>query len=374
MKYLLALVSLSVFTFAARAQEKSLPETLMSRHPLSCNDVQYNCVELVPELHAARKTDTLNHLMWYWRGHCGASSFYLAYVILQEIRERRFTERLYDGEHILTKLQQFLPPPVQQFSYYKTAAPRSGPTPGDSAYRKFISGLAKEVLQIPKLTVIEHFLADYYAAPDERKIQAVNGDLYRGSVLRKEFDRLDQKRWYERPPDIFLSAGVWIPTGKLGALGTHPYLGISAGSLGPRWEFGVSILVKFLSAPQEHLVRSFDSLFRTNYFFGVNAGLDVAYAIAARKRHRLDLLGGLGFDGLDLMKTSKRGGEDKPYSKSLASLDIAAGAGYRIRISQESYVGLQAKYHVNNFCNTGGTDLNGHAITIGAVLGFNGAF
>jgi hypothetical protein len=108
---------------------------------------------------------------------------------------------------------------------------------------------------------------------------------------------------------------------------------------------------------------------RTNHFFGGYFGADVERTLLRLPKHQFDFLGGIGLDGFDTIETEgQNSGTDD--GKSINSLNVNLGLGYKYFYNKTGFLGLDAKYNMVNYRNTGGTDLSGNTVTLGLTLGF----
>lgn len=368
MKSLIPGLGLILLSFAANAQTTDLPEKLMTRRLPSCQDIQYNSATIIPELHAAGKKDTLAQLMRFWKAQCGYSSYYFAYLTLSAIHERRFSENLYGNAPLIDLLDAFRVESSPQPRYVCVDCSPLYPTPANESYVHFIRDIAKTALDIDGLSPLERLLALYYSSPDEAVLDELMKGQYGVRVGVGTRNGRTPGAVQRRLSDYSIGLGVWVPNGNLSVLGPHPFLGLYAGSLGKRWEHGIAMNVRFLRSANRILVREEDSLFNSNYYFGLQLGYEAAYALYAKPSHRLEILGGAGVDIQQLLNEERFGYRDN-YTNTAYSLNVNGGLGYRYFYSKFGYVGVQARYHAINFCNPRGTDLTGNAITIGLVWG-----
>lgn len=150
-------------------------------------------------------------------------------------------------------------------------------------------------------------------------------------------------------------------------VGQHPYLGFQIGYLKNRISAYAELSFKFLNSRNHFYTELDDSLHYTNHFFGGYVGGGFNYEVKKLKSHSFDLLTGVAFDGFDVLSiTNKLGGEN--YNKSINSLNINTGVGYRFTIKplkSLKYLGLDAKYNWVNYNNQNGTNLKGNSITVG---------
>jgi hypothetical protein len=86
--------------------------------------------------------------------------------------------------------------------------------------------------------------------------------------------------------------------------------------------------------------------------------------------NEIDLLGGIGLDGMDVLNIGKPEDPNR-ITKSLNSLNLNLGIGFRHYFQNRTYWGIEARYNFVNFKNTGGTDLTGNTISIRLNIGLS---
>ena len=164
--------------------------------------------------------------------------------------------------------------------------------------------------------------------------------------------------------------GIWLPTGSAKLLGNHPLFGFQVGFYHKKMTYNLTADFKWMASRNEYQVLRDANLETTKNFFGGYFGLDLSRELARFKKHQIDILAGIGFDGFDALESttgsSAAGGEN---GRSINSLNINTGLGYKYFFKNKAYIGLQGKYNFVNYKNTGGTDLSGNNITISLLLG-----
>ena len=68
---------------------------------------------------------------------------------------------------------------------------------------------------------------------------------------------------------------------------------------------------------------------------------------------------------------------ERDDNKNTGSLNVNAGIGYHYHFKKDTiieYLGIDTRYHILNYRNNSGTNLNGNAITLGLIAGINGSY
>jgi hypothetical protein len=100
----------------------------------------------------------------------------------------------------------------------------------------------------------------------------------------------------------------------------------------------------------------------------------------SNKRHELSIIGGIGYEDLGTLSSNSPYyslNNSNAYGGDIYSINLNAGMGYKMYFIHKtksdkiknSYISLEAKYNNVRFDNSGGTNLNGNAWTIGLVYG-----
>ena len=134
----------------------------------------------------------------------------------------------------------------------------------------------------------------------------------------------------------------------------------------------LTLIFRFIKSKNYYQVYAQDSLFRTRHFFGGYVGAEIGYELLRNKNSELDLIGGIGYDGFDAVKTDEDAGIK---SVSVGSLNLNGGLGSRYYYKpQGNYVGVQLRFNALNYSNRGGTNLSGDAFSLRLIWGFSGNY
>lgn len=163
--------------------------------------------------------------------------------------------------------------------------------------------------------------------------------------------------------------GIWIPTGKLKKLGSHPELGFQMGAKHKKMNYDLIMAFKFINSPNVYYARrtkSGDSIELTNHFFGGHIGFDLGRDIYVHNGHEIQLTGGIAFDGFDALKENK---DKNLKAESIWTYNFSFGLGYRYYISNSFYLGLRAKYNIVDYSLNNVVDFTGNPITVQFIIG-----
>jgi hypothetical protein len=165
--------------------------------------------------------------------------------------------------------------------------------------------------------------------------------------------------------------GSWAPFGKLSALGTDASFGFLLGYRNKKNEYDVEYSLRFPHAtPQNYLVERSDSLFSFNYYDGGNVSFDFTHYFVYKLRYEIGFTSSLGYDFFDITgQTSDSLAGKNIGPTEIGSFDFSNGIRFKYFLRPGLYLGISAKYHLINYCNTGGSELKGNAFTIDLILG-----
>lgn len=386
MKKLIIFLLVLTVSAASFAQVRDAQvERIMTERVMSCDDIYYNSILLIPRLYRENKTDTAEAVLSYWNRNCGMNEASVAFSILYAIKNGNFREEILNVYHdpgagSRTAAQEYYKKNIisyltENYNFYeKQNYPAKYPHYYFEAYveySNFIRWMAGSLIDKPGLTQVEKFLVDYYSAPDPNKLYKLYDSVYNGTVIQQAFK--DDRKYGGLT--MGLTVGTWIPQGKLDVLGSHLYWGFNIGGCTNRLMYEVALHLRAGSSANYYTVKKDDSIYNTNYYLSYYLGADFGYALTRSRVMELAVLGGIGFDGIDVVENTSS--TSTSNGASIYSLNLNAGLGYKIFLShrkningeKHSYLNLQAKYNFVGYNNRGGTDLTGNAITVGLTYG-----
>jgi hypothetical protein len=176
-----------------------------------------------------------------------------------------------------------------------------------------------------------------------------------------------------RSGTVGVMAGIWLPTGNLQTLGTHPSAGVFWGGRYKKNEYDMVISFRFLHpTPRGYTFVRDDTSYTTHYYDGGYVGVDYTRYIFHRGRLELGLTSAAGYDFFDVIdgfKDDNSIAHLEPFNEG--SFDFSNGLRVKYFSHRGTFIGLAAKYHLINYSNNGGTDLSGNAITIDLIWGIH---
>ncbi len=168
-----------------------------------------------------------------------------------------------------------------------------------------------------------------------------------------------------------LMLGSWIPTGKATLFGSDLSFGFLCGFRNKKNEYDLlaSFRIPHTSNQYYSVLRS-DSLFTSHYYDGAYFGFDYTRYVVRKLKYEIGFTSAIGYDFFDFTSQSGDSLAGKNISPiAIGSFDFSNGLRFKYFLRPGLYIGLSAKYHFINYCNTGGTDVSGNAFTIDLILG-----
>jgi hypothetical protein len=348
-------------------------ESLITRKVITCQDIEYNAQFLIPEYYHKDSKDTLNSIIEYWQSHCGLREAIIRCKILLAIDNDEFNEDLYDA-YILNCLTDYM----YSFESYRNINGEvyisnnwgyfySQP----DTLGKFTVNLARKLLKRDDLEAIETFFLRMYSNDYEGTFAMLQSDEFNDTEIQKyylnEIDRYNSQ--FIGHGDFLL--GAWIPQGNLKTIGAHPFFGFRGGIKYKRLVTDLTLGFRAGKSPNDYQVFKNDSIWNTDHYFGGYIGMDLGLEMFRIKRSSFDLIGGVAFDGFDVLDVGDPNSNTN-ITKTLNSLNLNIGLGYKYNINPWNYIGIDCKYNIVDYKNNMGTDLIGNAFTINLIYGFYG--
>lgn len=313
--------------------------------------------DLLMDYYSRYSDDSLRATMAEWEESCGMPEQLMSFKILYAIEKGEFTEQMYDSNIV-----QYLVTYNENAEY---ARDYLSTTPAE--YYAYLKAIAKS-LQKLELAPLEKTIANYYATRDEGVLEDMDTTLSDTKLYAGYKSYEGEKYRIFGRFHMAAFAGAWIPDGKIGAVGSHPLIGLQLGSAWNKLSFDVSFSFRFINMPKEIQVYHLGYLQNTKYHTGLNAGIDAGYRFAETGKSKMYVLGGIGYDALSVIQATN---EEASDGKFLSSVNLNGGLGYRFYLKKREYIGLMGKYNLLFYKNTSGTNLDGNAVTISLVYGFH---
>lgn len=176
---------------------------------------------------------------------------------------------------------------------------------------------------------------------------------------------------------LALTSGAWIPSGNLGRLGSHPWIGYHFGAGYARFTAAIVLDFRFGGTPEDYrfLNPNTGRVENTNVFFGLNVGGDLRYEFLQLGDFAFFAAAGMGYDMITHYVARRYSGQRPAYSESL---NLNGGLVVRWYFTEERGGFLEAmlRYHSVSMgtAGEGGDDLSGSYITAGAAAGYRIVF
>jgi hypothetical protein len=355
-----------IFT-ALNIQAQDHLDSLMTRRVPTCHDMALNGMNLMEEYYKKNRYDSVNQVLDYWEAKCGMSEPLMRMKILMAIQENRFSESLYN-QMIMHDLMVFMNHPVDTPNQTHLNKQQKLIVQTVHNYHTFTKTVAQQLLPQQQPKTLEYFFCALYADQIDAPFEALK-QLDKPSRLQTYYETaINQYRFL---PDLYttISTGFWLPQQKAQLLGNHPYFGFGMGWQKRKMRYLLSIAFRFRDTRNAYQTLYKGNLVTTNHFFGGYFGADVERTLLRKQKHQLEFLGGIAWDGFDAIKTEEQSA-NKEDGKSINSVNVNFGLGYKYFYNKISFLGFNTKYNFVNYKNTGGTDLSGNTVTIGLTLGF----
>jgi hypothetical protein len=174
----------------------------------------------------------------------------------------------------------------------------------------------------------------------------------------------------QKPPPEVTSfctfyTGMWIPTGRDRVLGSHPLLGVELGKWTDRfmWEINGEFQMGDTNTPYT-VVNNNGVSTTSSLYEGTYLGLNFGYSLITIKRSVFYLTGGVGWTGFVAIN-----GDDNTSQLSINTLTSNYGMGFQHFGKKGTLVGAALLFNYLNYQNTGGTPMDGNAVTFRLTIG-----
>lgn len=359
------LLLLPGFSLHAQSVEEQLLKPI-----LHCGDIKQNALSTIPRLYRQQPIDSVIRAISFWEGKCGGSEEAQRIKILVAIKNRNFSELLYDSTIIYH---------IGRFKEIKDlgndpAAYWYGSNPDDRQrlidYNAFTKEVARSLLPVVDTSSLENYFCHLYADTGNTKA-IIDKTGFANTSLKNYYRKYDDN--IRRMPRGYLAliSGLWIPTGAATLLGNHPYIGLELGSRSEKNRLNLTLSFRFLKSQHTYQIKRKDQLYDTKDFFGGYIGLDYGRKLFGNSTHLFELTAGAGLDAIDVYHTSDEDLREQMKPLSILSYNVNGGIQYSLFYNKrkDAFLGVQARYNVTNYRNKGGTNLNGNPITVGLVWG-----
>jgi hypothetical protein len=337
-----------------------------------------DCADALPRLYERRDLDSIAYYIQFRiKSSPGFQPDLYALNILFGIQRHRFSPDSLRDPYLYYALDDY----VRNFVASQSedgytgmfATPDFDPRPAYQEEFATMARWAEDLIETRRLSNVESFLCQTFAGDFEHPRKTARADRVRYWQINSMLDASMSSRRKTGTLNLYLGAGVWIPQGRLARFGAHPSItGIGVGKKTWFSEWDITLAFRFNSTAQSYTVLREDSVYNLNHFFGGYFGLDYTRYILHAKRFETGLLFGIGYDGFDVNDSySGDHPTGPPPPTSINSLNLNLGCRLNYYFNPKHYIGLVSRYNFIQYSNPGGTPLDGNAVTIDLIVGFN---
>lgn len=351
------------------AAQGDIEDLILKYRKPSCSEISSGSSELLVLFIEAGKLDSASLVLDYWREKCGETEpVFRSQVLLSMLRQEPLPQSM---DNMLWYLNNFkerfnqvtgqVKAYAQDDVYYGYVVPNG--TFDLMTYRQFtrLSTAYEE-------GSMEYLLSNYYSRKSDDIYNEIAKPAYSGSPMEKAYQEQVERVMAMPELHVSLITALWAPTGELSALGVHPEMGFLVGGKLKRWNYDLVLSIKFVDTKKPFMAyrKSNNTWEETNHFLGGQIGLEAGWDALVRGLHEFQLIGGVAFDGFDVLEENESRDLD---SESANSYNFNVGMGYRFYTNGRFYLGLRAKYNVVDYTLGNIVDLTGNAYQIQLVMG-----
>ncbi|MDP3434899.1 MAG: hypothetical protein Q8T04_18320 [Bacteroidota bacterium] len=307
-----------------------------------------------------------------WEDFCGTTEPLFRLKVLTQIQGRTFSDIWMDKDYLMNFVFLYLdrldyakePNAKQVYERYKIPF---GYISLNSPFDDLTVVWANSLLEKADLLPVERAFCLLYSNQTDAFWQILKDQKVTDAKLQEVYNGQIRKTNKMVEGNIGILTGIFLPQSNLKEyIGVKPIFGFQLGAKFNKIQYDLTFAFRTGKPNHPYNVFFKDEIVETNYQFGGYIGLDVAYELSNNYKTEFDILGGIGGDIMDAIKGDPDVEND---SKSLGSLNLNLGLGYRIYSKRMNFVGLQAKYNFVDFNNENGTSLKGNYMSL--VLTYN---
>ena len=360
----LTIVLFGLFPMRTQADDNpQLRDTLTEKRYRICDDYSYNAGMLVTRYYEEGKIDSIHSVLDFWEQVCGNDVRIDCVRLLLAIREGTFTEEML-GESLIDDMLTY-----RRYQGYVKIRYSVSDMP---ELLIFIKELASGMVDSTTPGTTEHLLVSYLSGEYEFVWGQLRGGACPDSKLnvmyRADIHALDRKK---RAEGVHLAChfGKWLPRSRASLLGEMREIGVSMGYRLNSIQFDLTFLLFGPEADNEYTIVDDSNSYTSDRFLGRYIGIDVGYVLTNLGNYELNVLGGIGYDGIN---NSGRPGDLDEQGASAHTLNLNFGVNQRFYLSDfgGTYLSLTVRYNIVNYDTHGGTDLSGNTISAYLSLGW----
>ncbi|HVU97695.1 MAG TPA: hypothetical protein VHE34_20870 [Puia sp.] len=337
-----------------------------------------DCAGALPRLYDRREFDSIAfYIQQRIKTSPGFQPDLYALRILWEIQQHRFAPDsaqdafLYYGLDAYVRAAEVSQSEGGYFGMFAT--PDYDPRPAYQQEFATLAHWAEDLIETRRLGNAESFLCRTFAGDFEHPREAARADKTGYWQINSMLDASAVNRRKAGVLNLYGGAGIWIPKGRLALFGDHPSItavGIGKKYWNSEWDFVMAF--RFVHTAQPYNVLRQDSVYSVDNFFGGYIGIDYTRYLLHAKRLEAGVVCGVGFDGFDVNDHySDATPTGPPPPTSINSLNLNLGGKINVYLGPKHYIGVIGRYNFIQYSNPGGTPLDGNAVAVDLIVGFN---
>lgn len=335
-----------------------------------CSDIALTSAKLFERYYLVGQLDSAQQVIDYWTDKCGMREPILRGKVLLALSNKTFDDSILTNEYLYyvfnyqNRMDLFKKSDFTTYDYYK---PYFGFIPLGQDYDQFTIEAARYLSNEYLDNSFEYLLCEFYSSNSDTILTKIQNEKYKDYGFYTEYQNEVNK--YAKKSDFHVAwiTGLWIPTGKLQTLGTHPEFGLILGGKTKKISYDLVMSFRVGKSKNSYSVKiSNDSVVQSDYYLGGYFGCDLGYDLFYKSGHDFQILGGIGWDGFDAIEGDV---DNDIQGVSLGALNLNAGLGYRYFLTNSFYLGLRTKYNFVDYSSSGKVDLKGNTISIQFIIG-----
>jgi len=329
---------------------------VMNKSRYKCEDVTVQSMQAIMNYYQSGQKDSVSAVLEFWERKCGNIEAVQRTKILYAIDNNRYHDAVVD-DGILELVFE-----------YKYLEPDTFPEENlKEQYNRFTRQLAEKNRLRFSEERIEYVWCDFYSSGSNNIFYYIQQYRYPDSKLTEEYFRSVEKERSKRYLHFALTAGTWIPTGGLTVFGVHPEVGFMVGFKYKRWSCDMNVNFRFLKTPDSYSVIRYDFTEQSRRFNAVHVGFDVGYDLLYLPKHKVAILGGVGYEGFNALK---RDNAAQLGPVNINTYNINFGGAYTYHINASYYVGFTAKCHFVDYTMNEAMSYSGVPFTLKLKTGW----
>ncbi|MCL2040525.1 MAG: hypothetical protein FWG84_00615 [Bacteroidales bacterium] len=340
--------------FAQRGMDSLM--LAMNRSKFKCEDVSAQSMQMFMDYYRSGAKDSIPALLAFWESKCGNTEAVQRTKILFAIDNNVYND---------TVIESGILDLVFDYKSLKTDALPETYLQAD--FNRFTRQLAEKNKARFLEDDIEYAWCDFYGFDDNSIFYYIQKHQYPDSKLTEEYFQSVEQERSKRYNHLGFTAGCWIPTGSFTAFGTHPEVGLIVGFKYKRWGCDMNVNLRFLQTPKPYDVQRYDEMEQSQRFTAVNVGFDVGFDLLYLPKHKIAVLGGIGYEGFNALQRDNVAGLGPV---NINTYNIAFGTAYTFHVNASFYWGFQAKCHFVDYTLNGSMDYNGVPFTLKLKTGW----